>query len=78
MNRNDSRMKKVSQPMITLYDTPAHVPQPWAPNAWRVRYVSKLLAMQLEITTDMIYAIDLVRLNGRTNIFRQLTVFSSS
>jgi hypothetical protein len=32
-------MTMSSQPIITLYDTPAHVPQPWAPNIWRVRYV---------------------------------------
>jgi hypothetical protein len=37
MNPEKARMS--SQPIITLYDTPAHVPQPWAPNIWRVRYV---------------------------------------
>ena len=29
-----------SPPVITLYDTPGHTPQPWAPNIWRIRYVA--------------------------------------
>lgn len=37
MITNEHRMS--SQPIITLYDTPAHVPQPWAPNIWRVRFI---------------------------------------
>ncbi|KAJ3877679.1 hypothetical protein F5051DRAFT_313931, partial [Lentinula edodes] len=26
-------------PVIILYDTPGHSPQPWAPNIWRIRQV---------------------------------------
>ncbi|KAJ7579587.1 hypothetical protein C8J56DRAFT_1103618 [Mycena floridula] len=26
-------------PPITLYDTPGHSPEPWAPNVWRIRFI---------------------------------------
>ncbi|KAF8120911.1 hypothetical protein EV363DRAFT_1187679 [Boletus edulis] len=29
----------MSQPMITLYDMPSNIPQPWAPNVWRIRLI---------------------------------------
>ncbi|KZT02815.1 uncharacterized protein LAESUDRAFT_684677 [Laetiporus sulphureus 93-53] len=29
----------MSQPLITLYDIPSTVPQPWAPNIWRIRFI---------------------------------------
>ncbi|PCH37051.1 hypothetical protein WOLCODRAFT_83420 [Wolfiporia cocos MD-104 SS10] len=29
----------MSLPLITLYDVPATIPQPWAPNIWRVRFI---------------------------------------
>ncbi|KIK78789.1 hypothetical protein PAXRUDRAFT_16682 [Paxillus rubicundulus Ve08.2h10] len=29
----------MSQPMIVLYDVPSDVPQPWAPNIWRIRLI---------------------------------------
>jgi len=29
----------MSQNMITLYDVPSTVPQPWAPNIWRIRFI---------------------------------------
>lgn len=29
----------MSQPLITLYDVPASIPQPWAPNIWRIRFI---------------------------------------
>ncbi|KAG1727689.1 hypothetical protein EDD22DRAFT_1054231 [Suillus occidentalis] len=29
----------MSQPMIILYDAPSNIPQPWAPNIWRVRLI---------------------------------------
>ncbi|KAG1863172.1 hypothetical protein DFJ58DRAFT_869225 [Suillus subalutaceus] len=29
----------MSQPMIILYDVPSNIPQPWAPNIWRVRLI---------------------------------------
>jgi hypothetical protein len=28
----------MSQPVITLYDIQSTIPQPWAPNIWRIRY----------------------------------------
>lgn len=28
----------MSQPVITLYDVRSTIPQPWAPNIWRIRY----------------------------------------
>ena len=27
----------MSQPMVTLYDVPSNIPQPWVPNIWRIR-----------------------------------------
>ncbi|KAF8066529.1 hypothetical protein FPV67DRAFT_1192141 [Lyophyllum atratum] len=38
MSRYPSR-PTVSPPIITLYDTPGHTPQPWAPNIWRIRFI---------------------------------------
>ncbi|KAG5644427.1 hypothetical protein DXG03_008522 [Asterophora parasitica] len=32
-------MQIPSPPVITLYDTPGHTPQPWAPNIWRIRFI---------------------------------------
>ncbi|KAI9462583.1 hypothetical protein HD554DRAFT_1450671 [Boletus coccyginus] len=29
----------MSQPMIILYDVPSSIPQPWAPNVWRIRLI---------------------------------------
>ncbi|KAH0828818.1 hypothetical protein J3R83DRAFT_3269, partial [Lanmaoa asiatica] len=29
----------MSQPMIILYDVPSNIPQPWAPNVWRIRLI---------------------------------------
>ncbi|KAI0916153.1 hypothetical protein AcV5_003167 [Taiwanofungus camphoratus] len=29
----------MSQPLITLYDVPSTIPQPWAPNIWRIRFI---------------------------------------
>ncbi|OSX62189.1 hypothetical protein POSPLADRAFT_1143689 [Postia placenta MAD-698-R-SB12] len=29
----------MSQPIITLYDIPSTVPQPWAPSIWRIRFI---------------------------------------
>ncbi|KAH7915507.1 hypothetical protein BJ138DRAFT_1141474 [Hygrophoropsis aurantiaca] len=29
----------MSQPMIILYDVPSNIPQPWAPNIWRIRLI---------------------------------------
>ncbi|CCM03462.1 uncharacterized protein FIBRA_05595 [Fibroporia radiculosa] len=29
----------MSQPVITLYDVPSTIPQPWAPNIWRIRFI---------------------------------------
>ncbi|KZT64750.1 hypothetical protein DAEQUDRAFT_752867 [Daedalea quercina L-15889] len=29
----------MSQPLIILYDVPAAIPQPWAPNIWRIRFI---------------------------------------
>ncbi|KAG6828372.1 hypothetical protein H0H92_008214 [Tricholoma furcatifolium] len=39
MSRYHSTSRTPSPPFITLYDTPGHTPQPWAPNIWRVRFV---------------------------------------
>ncbi|RDB16471.1 Glutathione S-transferase-like protein ustS [Hypsizygus marmoreus] len=38
MSRYSSRQAP-SPPGITLYDTPGHTPQPWAPNIWRIRFI---------------------------------------
>ncbi|KAG8221405.1 hypothetical protein J3R82DRAFT_1588 [Butyriboletus roseoflavus] len=34
----------MSQPMIILYDVPSNIPQPWAPNAWRIRSTHSYLS----------------------------------
>ncbi|OBZ78218.1 hypothetical protein A0H81_01905 [Grifola frondosa] len=40
MNRKRiSTSAAMSQPVITLYDVPSTIPQPWAPNIWRIRFI---------------------------------------
>lgn len=29
----------MAPPIITLYDVPSTIPQPWAPNIWRIRFI---------------------------------------
>jgi len=37
--KSDPPRKAMSQPVITLYDVRSTIPQPWAPNIWRIRFI---------------------------------------
>lgn len=56
----------MSQPVITLYDIQSTIPQPWAPNIWRIRFI--LNYKRLPYRTHWIEASDVEDVLRRLNV----------